>query len=363
MNNSLTFLFYLARKFLVTTLLILLSLLVVIIMFDMIELFKRALSKNIPYHIVIKLALLKAPYFFEELITFSIMIGTVFSFTSLSKNNEITVFKSLGLSPWKICLPFVASSILLGVLDITVISKLTNITQKELINTENTYYNKAQDLVSFTNNGIWFKENTHDSFTKIIHIKQTNEEGNFFSRVKVYFFDNNFDIKRSLFAEFAELKNGILKLTQVVEHNTNSAPQLLDSSEIFIDINLHKIHKGILDPKSISLLKLPSFILQLQKLGFTTTKYLFYFYQLLLTPFLFGSLSLLGLALSFSDPRSNKVNLMIGISLFLCFIIFFFFKLLSAFALAGKISTINAIIAPIIIFTLVSSIIIMHYEE
>jgi lipopolysaccharide export system permease protein len=133
--------------------------------------------------------------------------------------------------------------------------------------------------------------------------------------------------------------------------------------QISTNINIQKIHKGILEPKSISLVGLPSFIKKLEKLGFTTTKYSLYFYQLLFAPFLFASLSLLGLALSFSTPRSNKVNLMVAISIFLGFTIYFFFRLISALALAGKISTLSSVIIPIIIFTLIGAIIIMHFEE
>ena len=99
---------YLINHFLKWFLIVLFALLAVVFLVDIIELGRRAASKEaIEGQIQIQLAALKIPLMIEKMLPFSCLIGAMIAFSSLAKRKELTVFKSSGVSVWQILTPVI----------------------------------------------------------------------------------------------------------------------------------------------------------------------------------------------------------------------------------------------------------------
>ena len=60
-----------------------------IILFDSLELVRRAHSKEVPFGIIIQMALLKTPTIIQKVVPFAILIGGILSFSKLTRTSEL----------------------------------------------------------------------------------------------------------------------------------------------------------------------------------------------------------------------------------------------------------------------------------
>ena len=98
MRLSRTLSSYIGRQFLLSFLAFTVGLILIITIFDALELFRRFSVRqgDVAYHAVISMALLKAPTMVEKAIPFSALLGSMYAFWRLNRHHEFVVARAAG---------------------------------------------------------------------------------------------------------------------------------------------------------------------------------------------------------------------------------------------------------------------------
>ena len=171
--------------------LIFLSLTIILSILEEISFFKN-LDTNFlfPYF----LTMLGAPITLFEIFPFIFLLSTQFLFYDLFKKDELTLLKSNGLSNLKIIKILFISSILMGILTVSLYYSLASKLKFYYTDIKNNYSKDNKYLAVVTDSGLWLKDELNDS-TFIVKAKNIKKE--FLLNVVINEFDNNFDQKQS----------------------------------------------------------------------------------------------------------------------------------------------------------------------
>lgn len=143
---------YLVKQFLSSTFLILLIFGICIFLIDIAEISKELENaENSSIFIILRLSILKLPNTCEDFLPLIILFGTMLFFNRLSKNSELTVAKSSGLSIWQILLPCIISTLIIGFITILSLNPAG-------INLKNKYIDLEQSVTDETLGSLLTKE-------------------------------------------------------------------------------------------------------------------------------------------------------------------------------------------------------------
>ena len=96
------------------------------------------------------------------------------------------------------------------------VNPITSSLVKYYEKTKSNYARDIDHLVTFNKNGLWIKENITNG-ERVVTAKQPSE--NNISEVEIFELDKNFNLKRQIFSDFADIKENTWKLknVQIVE--------------------------------------------------------------------------------------------------------------------------------------------------
>jgi LPS export ABC transporter permease LptF/LPS export ABC transporter permease LptG len=105
---------YMVRSFLANFLIILSACLLLVCLFTFFEIIDDIFQNNIPYGLVLNYFIFLQPQLLMLLVPISVLIATLVTFGSLEKFNQITAFKSCGISVYRIAVPIFVFSLLVS---------------------------------------------------------------------------------------------------------------------------------------------------------------------------------------------------------------------------------------------------------
>ena len=114
---------YILRQFLVWFLVMFATIVAVIILIDAVELLRRGSGREgATFGVISSMTLLRSPFLAQEAVPFAVMFGGIFTFLRLTRNHELVVVRAAGVSVWQFLMPAIGAAIVLGVVNITIIS-------------------------------------------------------------------------------------------------------------------------------------------------------------------------------------------------------------------------------------------------
>ena len=106
---------YIGRHFLVCFVGVLCTLLLIVFLFDVIELLRRSAGRTTaPATVLVQLTLLKMPKLAQEMVPFVVLFASMIAFWRLTRSHELTVVRAAGVSVWQFLFPVVGAVILIG---------------------------------------------------------------------------------------------------------------------------------------------------------------------------------------------------------------------------------------------------------
>ena len=107
---------YIGRQFTLWFASVFLAFLGIILLFDFVELMRRASSKpDATPSVVMDMALLKLPQMAQEALPFVILLCSMVTFWRLTRSNELVVVLGAGVSVWQFLRPALVIALLVGV--------------------------------------------------------------------------------------------------------------------------------------------------------------------------------------------------------------------------------------------------------
>lgn len=302
---------YILKAFIHKFILVLLSLVGIYVIVDFFERIRMFLSNDATAVQVVSYFLYQIPMIVSLLLPVSVLLGTLITFSTLSKNSEITALRAGGVSLYRIAFPVLilaAGISLCSFLLSEYITPVTNQRAKHITYVE--VQKRGQQLKVFGQNEIWYRGRDG-----IYHFRHFDPDTSTLRGITIHYLDPwNGSVSRRVDAERAEWngKAWVFHDLLVTSFPLGDFPNLEKAASLKADLpekpeDFLVVQK---DADEMGYGELKKFIGKIQSEGYDATRYRADLYGKAAFPFV--SLILAVMGISFSLLRSERSG---GISL------------------------------------------------
>lgn len=363
MKISLTFSRYIVKKFSFWVTLVSFVFCLLVSLFNMLELSRRAYNK--PDIKVSQLALLsfyQLPEIFLQLLPFIVLFATMILFWQMNRRLELVVARSVGFSIWSILSSLWVGVMGLSLINFVVLNPIGAEFSSRFDHLERRIFSGRSGMLMVSETGIWLKQEGYTTYS-LVRVARVDPKKEDLQDVSIYTFDLSNHFVNRLDASSVSIHPQGWLLKNVCLSRFNEASQTMGDMLWKTDLTIHKIQESFAKPTSLPLWKLPSFIHLMEEAGLSTVEHSQYFYKSLLQPFLLMVMAMLACLCAYHFTRHKGGARFVVSGLLSGFIIFFIQKISHALGLATTLSPLLSVILPILFGTLVSVGMLMHLEE
>jgi len=365
MRLSSTLSVYVGRHFLGAFLGLLTLFMLLVFIFDAIELLRRAASKpNIDFATVVEMALLKLPYMSQKIFPFAVLFGCMACFWRLTRSLELVVTRSAGVSAWQFLLPPVMLAIALGVIQITVINHLASKTLTRFEQLEALLLKGNRSLLTLTGSGIWLRQANPEG-QSVLHATTVFQQGNDveLQKVVIFEYEGKDQFSGRIDGSVARLEKGYWRITDAWIYKPEKPPLFRKVYKLATDLTLDKIQDSFAPPETMSFWDLPGFITTLETAGFSAIRHRLHWHSLLAAPLLMCAMVLIGATFTLRHSRRGATTFVIGGGVFTGFALYFFSDVVFALGLSDSIPVALAAWSPSGVAMLLGLATLLHLED
>lgn len=364
MKLSRTLSAYIGRQFLFWFLCITFSLVAVIMLFDTLELFRRAAARenDVPMEVVFSMALLKLPTMIEKAVPFATLLAAMFAFWRLNRYHEFVVARAAGVSIWQFLAPPIAIAVLIGLFKIAVFNPFSSAMYLKYETLEAKMLHGKASLASLANQGLWFRQTTGNGHY-ILHARTISPQEVRLNDVIVFQMGNNDYFVGRIDAPRATLEAGFWRLDDAVVTTPNAPPERTDIRRIPTDLTHDNINDSFASPETISFWALPGFIDVLEKAGFPGVRHLLHWHSHLALPLMLAAVVILAATFSLRPVRRGGAAILIVAGIGTGFLLYFLSDVVYALGVSSKIPVILSAWSPALVSSFIGIAILLHLED
>lgn len=354
---------YISRRFLFWFFIVFGSMLAIVMLFETIELLRRASGKQgADIDIVLFMALLKTPFTAEKIAVFGILFGAMATFWQLTRSQELIVVRAIGNSAWQFTMPLIAVTLLISILKVAAFNPVAASTLARFDQLEAEILKGESSILDVSTNGLWLrqKEKTGNS---VIHAVRVEPDSIRLQQVIVFSFTETGEFAGRIDAATAELHKGFWLVTEAWETRVQSPPVYHDRLNLPTSLTLEKIQDSFAPPETMSIWDLPEFIRTLEASGFTALRHRLHLHRILATPILLCSMVLIAATFSLRTQRRGGTLSLIVLGIVTGFMLYFFSDLVFALGLSGNIPLVLAAWAPALVSMMLGAAMLFHTED
>lgn len=360
--------FYLARRFLLNFLMLLVGLLIIIYFFDVVELLRRASRvENVELSTVLLMGIYKLPEVGQLIFPFAVLFSAMLTFWQLTKRQELVIIRAAGLSAWQFLMPVLLAAFLIGVLKITAINPLSTLFIGQYKNLESQYLEKNNSLISFSKQGLWLRQENQtpkgNAESVILHAQNVQMPSWQLGNVIVLFFDDHNNFLRRVDSPEAQLGSGEWNFQESVANQSGHLPEKVQNLTLETSLTKDDLIKSFSSVETIPFWKLPEQIKILEETGFDPTALKVHFQDLLAQPLLFMAMILLAASVSLNSSRMGGGVFLIMSGVIMGFVVFFSSSFLQALGVSQQIPVVLAAWFPAIISFILGLSVITALED
>lgn len=365
MRISSTLSVYIGRQFLVSFLVLFILFLLIILLFDSVELLRRSASKpEVSFAMVIEMAILKLPHMGQETFPFAILFGGMSAFWRLTRSNELVITRGAGVSAWQFMLPVIGIAFILGVLQITALNPLASatLTRYELL--EARHLKGNDNLLALSGNGLWLRQSNKEG-QSVVHANSfhQNDKSVLLNNVVVFMYSGADTFSGRINAEEARLDDGFWHMKKAWIYKPETAPEFEEETWLATDLTLNKIQDSFAPPETMSFWDLQGFISQLENSGFSAIRHRLHWHTLLAAPFLMCAMVLIAATFTLRQSRRGATTFVITGGVLTGFLLYFFSDVVFALGLSDSIPVVLAAWTPSGVTTLLGLATLLHLED
>ena len=346
--------FYIARQFLMAFLTVLAVIMGIILLFDIIELIRRAASQaSLGFGALLEMALLKLPQMTHTILPFAVMIGAMISLWRLTRTHELVVARAAGVSVWQILGPVLITVLLIGVVEMTAFNPLAAAMYARFEHLQDELLLNRSSSIDVSEVGLWLREGIDQQNGQggqvVVHADDVRQEGLELHlwNVHVFIFDRPDHFQRRLSAVTASLVGRSFEMDGVWVMEPGRPAVHYDHMTMPTQLTLERVHDNFASPETLSFWQLPGFIAFFERAGFSAPKHRMYLQSLIATPLLYFGMVLIAALFSLQpNMRSGGLMKRIGAGVATGFMLYFFSKIVYAFGLSQTIPPFLAAWAP-----------------
>ncbi len=362
---SITLSGYIGRHFLVSFVALFVIFLLLILLFDTIELLRRSVPRaEVTFAMVLEMALLKLPHMGQQTFPFAVLFGGMAAFWRLTRNHELMVTRAAGVSAWQFLLPVLLIAFFLGVLKITVLNPLASATLARYERLEAVRLKGRVSFLALSVSGLWLRQ-ANESGQSVVHARHVLQQGDDVElrNVTVFVYEGTDRFTERIDAEYARLEDGFWYMRNVWLHNPEQLPRFEKEYWLETDLTLSKIQDSFAPPETMSFWVLPNFIKTLEKSGFSAVRHRLYWYTLLAEPLLLCAMVLIAATFTLRHARRGGPTFIIAGGVLTGFVLYFFSDVVFALGLSDSIPVALAAWTPSGVTMLLGLAMLLHLED
>ena len=342
--------------------------LLIVFLVEFVELLRRTSENpNIPsIFYVIYLALLKITESIAYIIPISVFVTTMMTCRTLNKYREMVIIQNTGLHSFRILYPFVFFIILFCAIYFIILNPLFSHATNSYQKIEQEVFRGKLSKTSISKSGIWLRQGSVNN--KIV-IRAANfiPERSLFKDATFFIFTKRNNFTERIDVESAQLEKEFWILKNATINKPNKKVIKIDEYTLKTNLSVKKIEDSFLDPQSLSIWKIPSFIKLLKESGFSATKHQIYLFKTIFLPlYLIGLIFIAGsFTIKFTQTKPKTLFLILSGTV-IGFLIHVLSETIYSLGIANKLPFWNvwvASLAPSIITIMIGAFFVIHFER
>jgi lipopolysaccharide export system permease protein len=373
MTLPITLMAYVARRFAGMTLLMVLALSMLVALFDLIELLRRAATRpEANFALVSQIAALRVPYVAMQILPFAVLLGGIIAFWRLTRFSELVVARAAGISAWGFLAGPVLVAVMLGLGASMALSPLSSAMLARAERLDQLYLRNVGGITALASGRLWLRQADDGlqpqgvaiiSGRPIVTRESRPDEVLRLAEVSVWRLSAEDRPLARIEATSALLQPGRWRFEGAMVFGADrvaGAPQSLDFQT---ELTPERIENSFASPDTLSLWALPEFITVLENAGFSAIRHRLYFQSLLALPLLAIAMALLAAGFSMRSSRRGGVARMIAGGVSAGFALFVLDKITAEFGEAGTLPVVLAAWAPAGAGFLLAAALLLHLED
>ena len=364
----LTLSLYIARQFAAAVAIMLGGLSLLVMLFDFIELLRRAATHpEVSFGLVTSIALLRLPYFMLLIMPFAVLLGGILAFWRLTRSSELIVARAAGVSAWQFLTAPVLVAVLLGSTATAAISPLSSIMLAKAEQLDNINIRKTGPL-ALSGGQLWLRQADRQldpDGVALIHGGHVNfaKKVVAINDVSVFRLDGHDKLLSRVEAQEARLLKGAWRMTGARSIKPDHLPENIGAMELPTELTVHRMEESFQSPDALSVWQLPGFIATLENAGFSSVRHRLHFQSLLALPLLCGTMALVAAGFSMRPSRRGGVAQMIGSGVAAGFMLFAVSKVAEEIGQSGALPAVLAAWAPALAGLMLATSLLLHLED
>ncbi|GGG24248.1 LPS export ABC transporter permease LptG [Caldovatus sediminis] len=382
MTFPLTLSAYVARRFAAMVLALLAALTLLVALFDLIELQRRAAARpEVSFAMVAEIAGLRLPFVMLQILPFAVLLGGIAAFWRLTRSSELIVARAAGVSAWGFLAGPVAVALLLGAIGTVGLSPLSSVLFARAERLDHAYLRSAGGLTLLTGGRLWLRQADRELDPRGVAIlsgrpllaasgqapaarAEAGSEPAFrLAEVSVWRLSADDRPLARIEAPSARLEPGRWVLDEAVAFGADRAPAPPRPLDLPTELTPSRIEDSFASPDTLSFWSLPAFIAVLEGAGFSAVRHRLHFHGLLALPLLCAVMALVAAGFSMRPARRGGVARMVAGGVAAGFALFVLDRITGELGEAGTLPVVFAAWAPAAAGLLLALGLLLHLED
>jgi lipopolysaccharide export system permease protein len=354
---------YFGRRFLTSVLGSFLGVVALAAMIDYVELMRRGADwPSATPLLLAKISMLRVPQLCERIMPFSVLVGAMSCYMSLSRRLELVIARSAGISAWQFVAPALIAALLFGAVATTIYNPVSAMLHERSKRLEAQMLGELPSALQANVNGFWVRQKS-DEGAAIINAKSSREQGSALGAVTVYTFDADGHFQQRIEAKSASLQDGYWQLDEARIYASGTPPALEDNYRLPTNLTIEQVRESFATPETVPFWQLPSYIDKAERAGLAAAGYRLQYNELLSRPFLLVAMVLLAAAVSMRFFRFGGVQKMVLSGISAGFLLFVLAKITEDMSKAELLSPVAAAWNPVVVGGLTGLVALLYQED
>ena len=314
---------------------------------------------NIDISLTLFLAILNSPSMIFEMFPFIFLLTAQLFFIKLFNNNELEIFKYSGLKNSKLLFILSLFAFLTGILTITIFYNLSSNFKNIYLDIKSNYTTDGKYLAVITKNGLWIKDKVKQ---KIYIVNASEIKENYLIDSFITVFDEDFNVVRNIKSSKIDLLNKEWKIydAKIFEDGVYTNRPLI---KIKTNFDLERVETFYSNLNSFNLIKLIELRKNYKKLNYSLVELDLQLQKITWYPIYLVLMTIFSALIMFKIKRTDNTTLNISLGLFFSVIIYYINNFFFVMGSTEKISPMAAILIPLILLTIINSLILKNINE
>ena len=332
-------------------------------MIDYVELMRRGADwPNATAWLLAKISMYRVPQLTERILPFTVLVGAMSCYLTLSRRHELVVARAAGVSAWQFVAPAMIAAFIFGAVATTLYNPLSAILHERSKRLEADMQGATLSALQRSTSGFWVRQKSSDG-AAIINAISSREQGAQLGGVSVYTFDTNGRFQGRIEAKSAALQEGYWLFEDARVYVAGKAPDLEQTYRLPTNLTLEQVRESFATPETVPFWQLPTYIELADRAGLLAAGYRLQYQQLLARPFLLAAMVLLAASVSLRFFRFGGVQKMILSGISAGFFLFVLSKITEDMSKSELLSPMAAAWIPVAIGSLTGFVALLYQED